>query len=81
MKIIKDKDELFEDAARLIVNTQMGSTSLLQRRMKLGYNRAGRIMEQLEEAGIVSAFLSVKPRDVFVKTIEDLELLLKNIQK
>jgi S-DNA-T family DNA segregation ATPase FtsK/SpoIIIE len=50
---VNDKDALFEDAARLIVQNQVGSTSLLQRRMKLGYNRAGRLMDQLEAAGVV----------------------------
>ncbi|MFM8709747.1 MAG: DNA translocase FtsK, partial [Sphingomonadales bacterium] len=63
-----DRDSLFEDAARLIVQHQSGSTSLLQRRMKLGYNRAGRLMDQLEIAGIVGPAQGSKPRDVLVKT-------------
>jgi S-DNA-T family DNA segregation ATPase FtsK/SpoIIIE len=62
-----NRDNLFEDAARLIVQHQVGSTSLLQRRMKLGYNRAGRLMDQLEIAGIVGPSKGASPRDVFVK--------------
>ncbi|MGI9138192.1 MAG: DNA translocase FtsK 4TM domain-containing protein, partial [Sediminibacterium sp.] len=59
-----DRDPLFEDAAKLIVNAQMGSTSLIQRRMKLGYNRAGRLMDQLDSAGIVCTSQGSKPREV-----------------
>jgi DNA segregation ATPase FtsK/SpoIIIE, S-DNA-T family len=69
---------MFEDAARLIVQNQLGSTSLIQRRMKLGYNRAGRIMEQMEAVGIVGPSQGSKPREVYVKTEIDLiELLSK----
>ncbi len=68
-----DRDALFEDAARLIVQNQVGSTSLLQRRMKLGYNRAGRLMDQLEAAGIVGANQGSKARDVLIKTEMDLQ--------
>ena len=75
---LNDKDPLFDDAARLIVSSQMGSTSLLQRRMKLGYNRAGRLMDQLEAAGIVGANLGSKARDVLVKTEADLQNYLGN---
>ena len=71
-----DKDPLFEDAARLIVASQMGSTSLLQRRMKLGYNRAGRLMDQLEAAGIVGGNQGSKARDVLVKTESELQQML-----
>lgn len=63
-----NRDNLFEDAARLIVQHQVGSTSLLQRRMKLGYNRAGRLMDQLEIAGIVGPSKGASPRDVFIKS-------------
>ena len=70
---LTDRDALFEDAARLIVQNQIGSTSLLQRRMKLGYNRAGRLMDQLEAAGIVGAGQGSKPRDVLIKTEMELE--------
>ncbi len=60
------RDPLFEDAARIIVQHQQGSTSLLQRRMKLGYNRAGRLMDQLEKAGIVGSFTGSKAREVLI---------------
>ena len=76
---INDKDALFEDAARLIVSSQSGSTSLLQRRMKLGYNRAGRLMDQLEAAGIVGASQGSKVRDVLIKTEAELQQLLDNM--
>ncbi len=68
-----DRDSLFEDAARLIVQNQIGSTSLLQRRMKLGYNRAGRLMDQLEAAGIVGPSQGSKARDVLIKTEMELQ--------
>jgi S-DNA-T family DNA segregation ATPase FtsK/SpoIIIE len=71
-----DKDALFEDAARLIVASQVGSTSLLQRRMKLGYNRAGRLMDQLEAAGVVGGNQGSKARDVLIKTEADLQQML-----
>ena len=76
---LDDRDALFEDAARMIVTSQMGSTSLLQRRMKLGYNRAGRLMDQLEAAGIVGPSQGSKARDVMIKTEADLERLLADI--
>lgn len=75
---LSDRDSLFEEAARLIVANQMGSTSLIQRRMKLGYNRAGRLMDQLEAAGIVGANQGSKAREVMVKTEHELEQLLSN---
>jgi hypothetical protein len=59
---------LFEDAAKLIVQNQMGSTSLIQRRMKLGYNRAGRLMDQLEAAGVVGPNQGSKAREVLFKS-------------
>ena len=71
-----DKDPLFEDAARLIVASQVGSTSLLQRRMKLGYNRAGRLMDQLEAAGVVGGNQGSKAREVLIKTEADLKQML-----
>lgn len=76
---VNDKDALFEDAARLIVASQVGSTSLLQRRMKLGYNRAGRLMDQLEAAGVVGANQGSKARDVLIKTEVDLQMLLDSM--
>ncbi|MBX2921584.1 MAG: DNA translocase FtsK [Chitinophagaceae bacterium] len=72
-----NRDPLFEEAARLIVQSQIGSTSLLQRRMKLGYNRAGRLMDQLEAAGIVGANQGSKARDVLFKTETELEEFLQ----
>jgi len=72
-----DRDPLFEEAARLIVQNQVGSTSLIQRRMKLGYNRAGRLMDQLEAAGVVGPGLGSKPRDVQIRTEQELEEYLK----
>jgi len=76
---MNDKDPLFEDAARLIVQNQVGSTSLLQRRMKLGYNRAGRLMDQLESAGVVGPNQGSKARDVLIKTESDLVQHLANM--
>ncbi|HEU4555374.1 MAG TPA: DNA translocase FtsK [Chitinophaga sp.] len=75
---LQDRDSLFEEAARVIVQNQQGSTSLLQRRMKLGYNRAGRLMDQLEAAGIVGPNMGSKARDVLVKTEADLEEILNS---
>ena len=74
-----DRDPLFEDAARLIVQSQMGSTSLIQRRMKLGYNRAGRLMDQLEAAGIVGPNQGSKAREVRFKTDTELEMFLETL--
>jgi S-DNA-T family DNA segregation ATPase FtsK/SpoIIIE len=68
-----DRDPLFEEAARLIVVNQLGSTSLIQRKMKLGYNRAGRLMDQLEAAGVVGPGQGSKPRDVLIKTEMELD--------
>ncbi len=73
-----DRDELFKDAARIIVATQQGSTSLLQRKLKLGYNRAGRIIDQLEAAGIVGPFEGSKAREVKIKDELSLEQFLNN---
>jgi DNA segregation ATPase FtsK/SpoIIIE, S-DNA-T family len=74
---LTDRDPLFEDAARLIVQNQIGSTSLLQRRMKLGYNRAGRLMDQLEAFRIVGPSQGSKARDVLVKTEAELNEILQ----
>ncbi len=76
---LNDKDALFEDAARLIVSSQSGSTSLLQRRMKLGYNRAGRLMDQLEAAGVVGPSQGSKVRDVLIRSEVDLQELLNGM--
>lgn len=76
---LNDRDELFEEAARIIVQTQQGSTSLLQRKLKLGYNRAGRIIDQLESAGIVGPFEGSKAREVKVANEFALEQFLKDL--
>ncbi len=76
-----ERDDLFEDAARVIVQNQMGSTSLIQRRLKLGYNRAGRLMDQLEAAGIVGENLGSKSREVRVKTELELEQILLKLRE
>lgn len=76
---IADRDELFEDAARVIVNAQQGSTSLIQRKLKLGYNRAGRIIDQLEAVGIVGPFEGSKAREVRVANEMALEQFLKDV--
>ncbi len=72
-------DPLFEEAARLVVIHQQGSTSLIQRKFSIGYNRAGRIMDQLEKAGIVGPIQGSKPREVCCTDEMDLEMRLKNI--
>lgn len=72
-----ERDELFKEAARVIVATQQGSTSLLQRKLKLGYNRAGRIIDQLEAAGIVGPFEGSKAREVRIKDEATLEQILR----
>ncbi len=74
-----ERDELFEDAALIIVQTQQGSTSLLQRKLKLGYNRAGRIIDQLEAAGVVGPFEGSKAREVRVANEMALEQFLKDL--
>ncbi|HMN06875.1 MAG TPA: DNA translocase FtsK 4TM domain-containing protein [Flavobacteriales bacterium] len=71
-----DRDSMFEEAARVVVQTQQGSTSLIQRKLKLGYNRAGRIVDQLEAAGILGAFEGSKARKVLVPTEQALDALL-----
>ncbi len=76
-----EMDDMLEDAARLVVETQHGSTSMIQRRMKLGYNRAGRIMDQLEGLGIVGPAEGSKPREVLYYGIEELERFLVELRK
>lgn len=73
-------DPLFEDAARTIVVTQQGSTSMIQRRFSIGYNRAGRLMDQLESAGIVGAAQGSKPREVLISDENSLEALLTTLR-
>ena len=74
-----DRDSFFDDAARLVVMHQQGSTSLIQRKLKLGYNRAGRLIDQLEAVGIVGSFGGSKAREVLVKSETELEEILKNL--
>lgn len=76
-----EMDDMLEDAARLVVETQHGSTSMIQRRMKLGYNRAGRIMDQLESLGIVGPADGSKPREVLYYSVEELERFLAELRK
>jgi S-DNA-T family DNA segregation ATPase FtsK/SpoIIIE len=77
---LNDRDALFEEAARLIVVHQQGSTSLIQRKFSIGYNRAGRLMDQLEAAGIVGAAQGSKPRDVFIQDEYSLEKMLDSLR-
>ena len=75
---IEDRDKLFREAAEIIVTAQQGSASLLQRKLKLGYNRAGRLIDQLEAAGIVGGFEGSKARQVLVQDFVALDQLLEN---
>ena len=75
-----DLDSLFEDAAHIVVTTQQGSASMLQRKLKLGYNRAGRIVDQLEAAGIIGPFKGAKAREVLIKDLQTLEQFLNNLK-
>ena len=77
---ISERDALFRDAAEVIVTAQQGSASLIQRKLKLGYNRAGRIIDQLEAAGIVGGFEGSKARSVLVPDLVALEQFLNNEQ-
>jgi S-DNA-T family DNA segregation ATPase FtsK/SpoIIIE len=78
---LSERDKMFDDAARIIVQHQQGSASLLQRKLKLGYNRAGRIIDQLEAAGIVGSFEGSKARDVLIKDPVSLEERLKEMNQ
>jgi len=79
--LIEDRDSIFNEAARVIVSNQQGSASLLQRKLKLGYNRAGRLIDQMEDAGIVGPFEGSKPRQVLISDLNSLETLLSSGQK
>ncbi|MGA0063755.1 MAG: DNA translocase FtsK, partial [Flavobacteriaceae bacterium] len=75
---INDRDPLFKEAAEIVVGAQQGSTSLIQRKMKIGYNRAGRIIDQLEAAGIVGPFEGSRARQVMFKDLNSLQTFLDN---
>lgn len=77
---LSDRDALFDDAARLIVIQQQGSTSLIQRKFAIGYNRAGRLMDQLEAAGVVGPFEGSKARQVLIQDEYSLEQLLNSLR-
>lgn len=77
---LTNRDKLFEECAKVVVQTQSGSTSMLQRRFNLGYNRAGRIMDQLEAANIVGPAVGSKPRDVLFHTEAELSQFLNSLQ-
>ncbi len=77
---LSDLDDMFEDAAKLVVSSQHGSTSMIQRKMQLGYNRAGRIMDQMEKLGIVGEAKGSKPREVLFYSIEELNVFLQNLK-
>ena len=77
---ISERDSLFRDAAEVVVSAQQGSASLIQRKLKLGYNRAGRIIDQLEAAGIVGPFEGSKARQVLITDLNSLETFFKNEQ-
>jgi len=76
---LSDRDPLFEEAARLLVINQLASTSLIQRKFAIGYNRAGRLMDQLEAAGIVGHFEGSKARQILIPDEYQLEQLLNNL--
>ena len=77
---ISERDSLFRDAAEIVVSAQQGSASLIQRKLKLGYNRAGRIIDQLEAAGIVGPFEGSKARQVLITDMNSLEIFFNNEQ-
>jgi S-DNA-T family DNA segregation ATPase FtsK/SpoIIIE len=76
---LNNRDELFDDAARVVVINQMGSTSMIQRKFSIGYNRAGRIMDQLEAAGVVGGSEGSKARQVLIQDEYTLEQLLNDL--
>jgi S-DNA-T family DNA segregation ATPase FtsK/SpoIIIE len=77
---LSDLDDMFEDAAKLVVSSQHGSTSMIQRKMQLGYNRAGRIMDQMEKLGIVGEAKGSKPREVLFYSVDELNVFLQNLK-
>jgi DNA segregation ATPase FtsK/SpoIIIE, S-DNA-T family len=77
---LRKRDPMFEDAARLVIQHQQGSTSLIQRKLSIGYNRAGRIIDQLEAAGVVGPFEGSKARDVLISDYTQLEQILNSLE-
>ncbi len=77
---LSERDKMFDDAAKLVVQFQQGSASFLQRKLKLGYNRAGRIVDQLEAAGIIGPFEGSKAREVLVKDMSQLDEIIQRIK-
>ncbi|MDI1354947.1 MAG: DNA translocase FtsK 4TM domain-containing protein [bacterium] len=77
---LSERDKMFEDAAKLVVQFQQGSASFLQRKLKLGYNRAGRIVDQLEAAGIIGPFEGSKAREVLIKDMGQLDTIIQGIK-
>jgi DNA segregation ATPase FtsK/SpoIIIE, S-DNA-T family len=75
-----ERDELFEEAARIIVENKMASASFLQRKLVLGYNRANRIIDQLENYSVIGEFNGTKPREVMFHSLEDLNEFLEKIK-
>ena len=78
---MSDLDERFEEAARMVVTTQKGSTSDIQRKLGMGYSKAGRVMDQLEAAGIVGPQEGSKPRQVLVPDLDTLDSILSAYRK
>ncbi len=77
---LDDLDDMFEEAAKVVVGNQHGSTSMIQRKMQLGYNRAGRIMDQMEKLGIVGPAQGSKPREVLFYSLEELERFMETLK-
>ncbi|MEE1287078.1 MAG: DNA translocase FtsK, partial [Bacteroidaceae bacterium] len=77
---MQNLDPMFEEVARMVVQTQQGSTSMIQRKFSIGYNRAGRLMDQLEVAGIVGPAHGSKPREVLCVSEEDLQFRIDNMR-
>lgn len=76
---LSERDKMFDEAARLVVQFQQGSASFLQRKLKLGYNRAGRIVDQLEAAGVIGPFEGSKAREVLIRDLQQLEEILQKL--
>ena len=78
---LDDRDVLFEDAAKILITHQQGSASLLQRKLKIGYNRAGRIIDQMEALGVIGPFKGSKAREVLIPDLVALDQFLKNLEQ